>query len=166
MIPRNLLPDTSDTYDRYLIAGGWAVCPALADDRDLFILAGPSADLQEIRQEVLDHLKAEGFEFTEEQETREFIGYDGLVGIGKVAKVQFENGQDIHVLVASTKIPQEVLNSFDLSICMVGITQDGTLVKSEYWTPPTELPTVMKDTPTTSVRCNKYVERFNLRRGE
>lgn len=160
MVPKNLLP--SDT--RYVVAGGWAICPALATDMDLFVLAGQHADLQEVRQELLDHFKAEGFNYVEEQETREFVGYDGLIGIGKVAKVEsaYMGGKMIHVLVASTTIAEEVLNSFDLSICMVGIMDDGKVITSAYWTPPTERPAVVKDTPTTQARLNKYLERFKL----
>lgn len=163
MIPKNLLPEA---HNEYVVAGGWAVCPALATDMDLFILAGPHADLPEVRQEVINHLKVEGFDFTEQEEMREFIGYDGLVGIGKVAKVDTGTGKEIHILIASTTRVEDVLGSFDLSVCMVGITNTGRVVTDNCWTPPTAPIAVTKHTPTTDARLAKYVERFQPQRQE
>jgi hypothetical protein len=160
MVPRNLLPAA---YPYYLVAGGWAVCPALATDMDVFVLVGPNADLQTVRQEILDHLKTEAFDHTEQDETREFQGYEGLVGIGKVATVDLFPSTVIHIMVANTTRYEDVLGSFDLSTCMVGITESGQVVKGDYWTPPTMLPTVLKDTPSTPARRAKYIERFNLK---
>lgn len=159
MIPHNLLPER---LNQWIVAGGWAACPQLATDTDVFVLAGKHVDLLELRQELLDHLKDTGLEFSEESETREFIGYDGLVGIGKVARVWRDDGSVIHILVASTSDPRDVLNSFDLSISMVGIMPDGRVITTNYTTSPVEPIIVVKDTPTTAARLKKYNTRFIL----
>lgn len=122
--------------------------------------------LRKCGREILDHLRAEGFDYEEQDEAREFVGYDGLIGIGKVAKVDGP-GKPIHVLVANTSSPHAVLESFDLSTSMVGITKTGYVVKLEnYWTPPFEEPIIIKDTPTTAAREAKIHGPVSHQKGE
>jgi hypothetical protein len=154
MIPKNLLPEGT----RYFIAGGWAVCPALATDRDVFVQT--TGDLSATRATLLAHMQAEGFDLTKEGETRYFAGWGyAFVPIAKVAKVKVKFAQSIHVLVTNADVA-EVLETFDLSICQVAITHTGGIVKGSYWTAPNEPICVLKDTPTTLARKEKYEARF------
>lgn len=157
MIPSNLLPEGT----QYFIAGGWAACPALAQDRDLFVQT--TDNLTDTRQRLLNHMRAEGFDVQEEEETRDFVMSDGysVMPIAKVAKVKIRFAQDVHVLVTNGD-PEEVLSTFDLTTSQVAITHRGTVVKGPDYAPITTMPQKVKDTPTTDARLLKYRQRFGF----
>ena len=157
LIPKNLLPEGM----HYFIAGGWAACPALATDRDLFVQT--TGDLNDTRAMLLDHMRAQGFDVTEEDEHRDFETSDGYshIPIAKVGKVKQKFNKDIHVLVTSGDV-ENVLDTFDLSVSQVAITESGRIVKGTHYTDPTQPIYVVKDTPTTPAREEKYRRRFSF----
>ena len=155
MLPKNLIPDGL----HYFIAGGWAACPALATDRDVFVQT--AGDLIDTRAMLLDHMRAQGFEVVEEDETRDAVtinGYDNIP-IVKVAKVTQKRAQPIHVLVTSGDI-EEVLNTFDINTSQVAITDTGRIVKGDNYSSPVQPVCKVRDTPSTDARFSKYEARF------
>jgi hypothetical protein len=157
MIPRDLLPKEM----LYFIAGGFAVCPVLATDIDVWVQAEKGM-LDETRQRILDHLTDQAIVFEEEQpsslsiETADY--YDTQAFILKVAKVKYEHSLPIHILVTDAAI-EDVLRSFDLSICQVALTR-YSIVTTDNWTPVTAPIAVLRNTPTTPARLEKYRQRF------
>ena len=149
MIPRNLLPEGT----HYFIAGGWAVCPALATDRDLFVQT--TGDLDDTRAMLLDFMRARGFDVAEDVAENNYTG----VPLLRVAIVKDKYAQDIHILVTSADV-DDVLNTFDISTTQVAITESGRVVKGADYTSLTVRPIRLKDTPTTNERYIKYCERF------
>ena len=154
MIPKNLIPEGM----RYFIAGGWAVCPALATDRDLFVQT--TGDLTDTRAMLLDHMRAQGFDLVEEGDengipTLDLIRTDYImVEVMKVAKVSQKFAQDIHVLLTTGDVA-DVLNSFDLSVCQIAITETGKIVRGDYYTHPYKPIYVVNDTPDDSGSSSK-----------
>jgi len=86
--------------------------------------------------------------------------YETIFDTLKVAMVAF-GGFNYHVMVTSGSV-YDVINSFDLSICQVGIDELGLAHRGEDYTKPFEPIVVVKDTPTTYDRMQKYMERFNV----
>ncbi len=161
MIPASLLPIGSE----WMVAGGWAVCPALASDMDVFVLKDNRDSEADVRMILLAHLRHGKFDFEEltDERSEDSPGEcDSL--IRKVAKVNY-NGNTVHVLLGLSPFPEDILNTFDLSICQVGIMWDGTIVKGENYTSPAQPLKIVKQTPTTDERARKYNERFKLRKG-
>lgn len=163
MIPSYLLPE--DT--RYFIAGGFAACPALASDRNVWIMA---RDPVATRREVLEHLKETLFldewqelpdgqtEIVAGSSEEDHYGDGGTALTLKVATVDV-TGITIHLLVTSGTV-FDVLNTFDVSTHQIAITDSGGVVKGRQWTPITEPPVKLKDTPTTDARMAKIAARY------
>lgn len=163
MIPTSLLPE--EYRYSWVIAGGWAVCPALATDKDVWVMVDSDADLVEERDKLIQHLQNGGWDFVEETSDPSGTsthGYDSVFHTLKVALVDDNGRQPIHLLVTTAEVAQDILDSFDLSISQVGITAMGSLVKGEHWTPPADYPIVLKNSPTTFDRLQKYVDRFHI----
>lgn len=161
MIPTSLLPE--EYRYSWVIAGGWAVCPALATDKDVWVMVDSDADLVEERDKLLAHLTAEGYDFVAEESdpsTSATHSYYTVFHTLKVALVR--DATPIHLLITTADDIEEVLNSFDLSISQVGISPQGYVVRGEHWTPPADYPIVLKNTPTTFDRLQKYVDRFHI----
>ena len=168
MIPRNLLPEGLVAF----IAGGYAACPALAEDMDVWVSTRlsrkPVLPLPELRQLILDHLKQQGFMFAPQDDTRQteagLEGYEIEVNILKVAMVSGESLFEsdyrlpIHILVTDANCSQ-VLEGFDISTHQVALTYDGPVVGRD-WTPLTEEPVVLKNSPKTPARLEKIRNRY------
>lgn len=155
MIPSYLLPEGTP----YFVAGGWAACPALATDMDIWVISRTPAPT---RTELLDHFKMRLFvDEYEEERSDEVEGdvdaYSNPLTL-KVARVSIGQKR-FHILVTSGDIT-DVLNGFDISTHQVAITDSGTVVRGYSWTPITEPPVKLKDTPTTDVRMLKIATRY------
>ena len=159
MIPKNLVPEGYTAF----IAGGYAACPALAADMDVWVSVRPAqATLDEVREQLLAHLADwdfGNFSFTEEMETRQCEGYQGMPGalILKVAKVQV-GALTVHLLLTDGDV-FSLLESFDISTHQIALTERGA-VKGSMWTPITEPPIKLRDTPTTDARMEKIRARY------
>jgi hypothetical protein len=155
MIPSYLLPEGTP----YFVAGGWAACPALATDMDIWVRSQYPARL---RTEILEHFKEKLFvdeyeELADARATEEVIPYGDALTI-KVATVTLGSSV-FHILVTSGSI-LEVLDSFDVSTHQVAITDSGIVVRGHSWTPVTEPPVKLKHTSTTDERMAKIAARY------
>lgn len=161
MIPYNLLP--AKYQKSAFIAGGYAACPALAQDIDVWVTV-PQDELDEPRAAILQHLREHGFVFEEQtdrriEQTTMPAGYEMNIAIRKVAKVSHcRSEQQWHILVTEGDVDQ-VLGSFDVSTHQVAITPYG-VVCGENWTPTDVWPRRLKDTPTTNDRLRRIALRF------
>lgn len=168
MIPKNLLPEGCYTF----IAGGWAACPALADDMDVWVSLKQSAysirklGIEKARTAILAHLQQQIFSYwtvEEQDDSRQteavVAGYEINVNIRKVAKVtSYEWHQPIHVIVTDASVYQ-VLEGFDISTHQIAITDNG-IVLGEEWTSVTEEPIVLHMSTQTPARLEKIRNRY------
>lgn len=158
MIPEGLVPGGFE----WMVAGGWAVCPALATDMDIFVMIDPEKEpVEDVRTLILAGLRNYGFDFEEEggiDEEIHRLQYGQRVL--RVAKVTY-HGRTLHVLLGLGPVFEDVLETFDLSICQVGILSDGAIVKGPAYTSPVQEIVVTRDTPTTAARLKKYQDRFH-----
>jgi len=158
MIPNTLLPEGTS----YCIAGGWAACPALALDKDVWVFAEEveGGDIGHRREELLKHLEAEGHDFVPEDETRNAAGYEGVISILRVAKVEVPGSVPIHLIVTNALDPHDLISSFDVSAHQIALSSQGHVIKGGNFTPVTVKPVKLKDTPTTDERMRKIAERY------
>lgn len=159
MIPTNLLPEGTN----YCIAGGFAACPALAQDKDVWVFASEiePGDAGHRREELLKHLTEQGFEFEAEDETRNAHGYEGMIDILKVATIR-TNDIPIHLLVTTADSVFDLMESFDISTHQIALTPEGRVVRGSQFTSVTESPVKLRDTPTTDARMVKISQRYGL----
>lgn len=163
MIPRNLVPES--LYDQTFIAGGYAACPSLATDMDVWIFVdGSLANLEDARRQVLEHLQAH-FDVAEEQGGT-IHDYQGVyVNILKVAFVQGFT-LPIHVMVCDAPCGI-ILKNFDISTHQVALTPQG-VVKDDNWTSVMEPPVVLErmENEHTQARLEKIRRRYSVLREE
>lgn len=175
MLPPNLLP--ACYTDKAFIAGGYAACPALANDIDVWIpvdtgaAANPWDEVWTARRRLLDHLTAEGFTHTPEDNDGSprdrnrlivrstFEGYNLPLPIYRVATVQVVGGSLPYHLIAVGTDLDEVLSSFDISTHQIALTTKG-VVRGEHWTPTWEPPRVITAKYTTLARLEKIRNRY------
>ena len=145
------------------MAGGWAACPSLAEDQDIWILE-PIRDLMNVREEILVHLAQQGFDHTEEGQNQVNTGYPPSFGIIKVAEVRpSDRSHPIHLLLTSSATPEELIAGFDVSTHQIAITHTGHVVRGVNWTSITVPPVVIsinKGKPTTPQRLRKIAQRY------
>lgn len=157
MIPRNLVPDQH--YNNTFIAGGYAACPAMATDIDVWVFVdGGTQPLDEAREDVLKHLQA-NFDITED--VGGTVGDYNGVGIN-ILKVAFVRGYTlpIHIMVCDAPCGI-VLKNFDISTHQVALTPHGVVI-GEHWTPITVPPVVLErmENEHTQSRLQKITERY------
>lgn len=164
MFPKNLLPE--QFRESWCIAGGWAACPALASDMDVWVFGVATDKLAEVRQQLLDHLAAERkakrmYYFEEGVETREVEGYDHPNQVQKVAEIFAPfPAKKIHLMVTDASAPGEIIAGFDISTHAVAITHTGFIYQSADYTAPHVRPYQLKATKTTTDRMAKICKRF------
>lgn len=161
MIPKGLLPP--DYMDCAFIAGGYAACPPLARDIDLWVMVNPSQSLAAVREEILAWLESElwPYEVQDDRRLRPLgttaEGYDIIAT--KVAVVKsLHMSHPIHIMLVD-RSPRELLETFDISTHQVAIVF-GNVIKGSGWTPITEPPRQLKDSPTTAARMEKIAQRY------
>lgn len=161
MLPKELLP--SDLMNSAFIAGGYAACPALASDIDLWVMAPPN-QLGATRKTIINWLETEMWPYEVQEDQRLSVlgpaaayGYDVIAG--KVAIVKSPHmTHPIHIMVVD-RSPAELLETFDISTHQVAIVF-GNVVKGSGWTPVTVPPVMLRNTPTTPERMRKIAARY------
>lgn len=159
LLPAGLLPD--HLAKRAFIAGGYAACPDLAADIDVWVDAGDR--MTEVRQELLAHLADRRWAITPQDGTdsRRLDGedYDGdlEVDIRKVCVIPWN--PPIHLMVTNRGL-KAVLAAFDISTHQVGIDPWGVRQEGREFTPLTESPEVLRHTSTTAARLEKIRTRY------
>jgi hypothetical protein len=168
MLPFELREAIENTHGgEYCIAGGFAACPALADDVDVWLYGidvfdgddnGGVNEHKRVRELLEDRLRRDYGDADFEASNNEtcYIGTGFVTRVGYV----FVNHQKFHVLITDQPTPQALVNAFDVSTHAVAINSDGQVFRGEGWT-PTMVPTVkLKDTSTTDARLKKIAVRF------
>ena len=166
MIPAGLIPNIY--RNSWCVAGGWAACPSLAGDKDVWIMdPNPLDGLLGMRKAMLDHLKDEGFTFTEEGQEQNQHGYPPSFGIIKIAAItEPDASHPIHLLGTLISDPLSLIGTFDISTHQIAITHDGNVVKGSDWTPINQPPRVIsvnQGKPTTPARMSKLIDRYRPR---
>lgn len=140
------------------IAGGWAACPSLATDIDVWVLS-PRANLYTLKGELLTYLATThlNVEMLTDQPTK--AEYANTL---KVAVINRHFKQNIHLLVSDAQMIEQVLENFDISTHAVALGPDGEVHRSTFWTSVAEEPVVNKMTPTTPERLVKIKTRYGL----
>lgn len=162
MIPTGLLPEGT----KWCIAGGYAACPALASDIDVWVYGVPRDNLQVHRAELLLHLAKRDFHVaTEAGDNLQNEEYetDGQVSILKVARIGIGRGNGnmpVHVMVTDARTVHDVLGHFDVSTHAVAIDYNGSVIKHKRWTPPQDPPVALMNHTTTYDRVERITERF------
>lgn len=145
----------------WCIAGGYAACPALATDCDVWVYGVDDGPFE--REKILWRLRSQVapciVEFVEESNDTEastnMYGGDYIYS-WKVA--QLADGRQI--IVTTAESIQEILAAFDVSTHQVALTPDGELIKGYEWTPITVPPVQIRSTRTTPYRMQKITARY------
>lgn len=158
MIEKHLLPEG----ERYFIAGGFAACPALANDVDVWVESSYyNPELS--RKKLLEHLMLTyGVLNITVEETGETCAYSDIgesFQTMKVASLRGDNGVRYHIMVTTGDVLQ-VLHGFDISTHQVAITSEGVVVTGDDFTKTSEPPRVLRDTPSTPERLIKITQRY------
>lgn len=152
-----------------VIAGGYAACPALAADIDVWVLVSPAV-LRQARQDILIPLSDLDVHVAPEN-TREAmrvgensLGYDELdFRVLKVATITGLGRLPFHIMVTDAPAPLALLCGFDLSThqCVLIRGQGGfDRVSGPDWTPVNYPPVVLRETTQTPNRVAKLVARY------
>lgn len=145
----------------WCIAGGWAACPQLANDQDVWIFVTNPSDGTLRRHETLEDVKDEILSLIpsiEEDNTStvDAESYDKLgVEILRVGKLG-----DRHIMVTDAQDVVMLLDCFDVSTHQCAIDQEMQFVRGGGWTPITVLPKPLRDTPNTMARLEKIRARY------
>lgn len=188
MIPEKLLPEKWQPFA--FIAGGYAACPSLAGDMDVWVLAPcPFRNrhepekcafddlrvhvwLQQRREELLTHLRRNytRWQVAEETENRS-VEHDGVPTpythdlahmVLRVAKIT-SHSLPIHLLVVDAEFPKQVIDGFDISTHSVALVPDVGVVRGSNWTPITDVPEVLRTNEKTPDRMDKICTRYGVR---
>ena len=154
MIPSNLLPANTDWF----IAGGYAACPALASDRDVWVTAETS-DMDATRERILAHLETE-FEKWQIVVLEPSQRQEGTYALSlKVARV-ITPGVPCEIIVTDAENAHALIDGFDVSTHQIAILPNGMVVKGALWTSITERPIKLRDSDTTDARMVKIATRY------
>lgn len=156
-MPRRLTNAMIATGFPWCIAGGWAACPQLASDQDVWILArapDPEVVLAE-RDRLLD-----AFPEITPQGNLSLVDTQAMYGdLGQtIAKVGTIDTR--HILVTGADGVRDLLDAFDISTHQCAITPEFQFVKGRCWTPITVMPQKLRQTEKTDARFEKIAARY------
>lgn len=139
----------------WCIAGGYAACPALAGDCDVWIYGIDKDDLDTARQSLLVRL-ADDIEPQDNPERDDPEAYLGACYTLKVGVLGLR-----HILVTSAGGVRELLDGFDISTHQCAITSEGAFVAGDNWTQIWRQPHVLRvGGAHTADRLIKIVDRY------
>ena len=150
----------------WCIAGGWAACPQLANDQDVWIFVHSQSDDDE---HVFDFLGAQRANmltmFPAITPESSLMGagagddtvYGDLgIGIIKVGRLGYR-----HVLLTDAQDIPMLLSSFDISTHQCAITSDMVFIAGPQWTSIYVYPHILRDTgEKTRERVQKITQRY------
>lgn len=156
MIPSNLLP--VKYQNSWCVAGGFAVCPALSTDTDVFVF------VRELNQYVIDELRMYlgvvfGEDFVPQSNFEGTPGYDGIIGTERIGVVHAP-GRTFDIVMTDAEDVHALLATFDISTSQVAIMPNGAVVRGNHWTPPHEAPLMLLSREKSKQRYIKYARRF------
>ena len=176
MIPANLLPE--DYRESYCVAGGWAACPAMAQDQDVWVYGVETDQLEAVGTQLLSWLQGENSKVpyyrrpfwveaqVEARSTEAREEYESkTVEIRKVAKVEVKlspraRRKVIHLLVTDARNPAEILDGFDVSTHAVAIDYSGAIWQHDGYTSPHVAPVALLMNVKTPARTARIARRF------
>ena len=150
---------------QWCVAGGWAACPQLAGDQDVWIFTGESCCMGPDIETRLEWTRAARVELLKmfpairaEQDAAD-INLDHYGDLGFfVVKVGTLDRR--HIMVTDAEDIMDLLSSFDISTHQSAIDSNMQFIQGENWTPITEPPNAMRQTETTDARMKKITERY------
>ncbi len=152
---------------KWCIAGGFAACPALASDIDLWVYGVRTHELQVRRAEILLHIAGSDFNVSTEGgdnvKSEEYEEEDFGISILKVGRIGIGRGNGntpVHIMVTDAKTPLELLHHFDISTHAVAIDRYGSVIKHPKWTKVTATPVALREHSTTEDRLTKIIARY------
>lgn len=157
-ITNTQIADATGYFRRWCIAGGYAACPGLAGDCDVWVYQAENG--QEERQHILDALKRLRVDFTKEDNDPEEETYlDPETGVmtWKVAKL----GDGRHVLVTTATDIQQLLDAFDISTHQCALDSDGEFVRGRNWTPVNVPPVLLRQGKNAQERMERISSRYH-----
>lgn len=178
MLAFDFLPEQ---YQRSaFIAGGYAACPSLASDIDVWVPLGfigrseedhkrEAMAMETARRDILAHLESEFFPYKVEDNyvTSEGSTDDGYpIAVQKVARIESVHlVKPIHIMVSAGTV-DDVLGFFDISTHQVALTRGGVLC-GPGWTPITEMPQILPGSRSvkTQQRLLKIASRYGHIKG-
>jgi len=146
---------------RWCIAGGWAACPQLATDEDVWIFVDDrtSSPLLEVRDDIWDACP----EIVRDEAplTETYLVETGFMSL-KVGTLGLR-----HIILTDAANILDLLDGFDISTHQCAISDQGEFIRGRQWTPIDELPVVIRvGGPNTARRLQKIQARYNfLRKG-
>lgn len=182
MLPINLLPPPYD--ETAFIAGGYAACPGLAEDIDVWCpvdiinVDDPFERVWSERNHIATWLHDHFSTFVEHdgpdspRQTRPrswhadhtqlnttFEGYHLQIPIRRAGVVTLSGASLPYHIIAVGGDVDEVLSSFDITTHAIALTRKG-VVKSEHWTSVLDEPRVINQKFTTDARLAKIRARY------
>lgn len=140
----------------WCIAGGYAACPALASDMDVWIYGLHKDVLEPVRGGMLQLFPEIEPENNPPRDSPEaYLGVRYTLKVGRLG--------DRHILVTSAVDVDDLLDGFDISTHACALTSDGRFVKSRNWTPIWEPPRmIFEGGANTPLRMKKLTERYQF----
>lgn len=146
----------------WFIAGGYAACPSMARDCDVWVLVS-NGDGREVCESILRTLRRANVDFTEEENDpevdQEFYDLGDGVLNWRVAKIN-DTPQPRHILVTSALNIQQLLDNFDISTHQCALSSDGEFIRGAQWTPLSATPRAFRMGTTTPERLKKIERRY------
>lgn len=161
MVPSYLIPEGM----RYFVAGGFAVCPALASDIDVWFMV-EGKPVTEVINKLVAHLTRWQTMGAIDVDFSYINGrvYHELHGTLNVATIAASDDRKAMHIMVTDDSPQDTIDDFDLSVCQVAITDNGEVYRGEHWTAPGAPIKILKKSakydPRTAERLTKYIRRF------
>lgn len=151
---------------KWCIAGGFAACPALASDIDVWVFLTPIERYQDdhdrVRDNMLWNLRVQHIDYERQENNLSTQAGIELYDLGngilnwKVAKLA--DGR--HIMLTNATDEQHLLDNFDVSTHQVALTSDGELIKGSGFTPITEPPVALRNGVMTESRMRKIERRY------
>ena len=155
LLPKQILPP--DLMQWAYIAGGYAACPALASDIDVWVQV-KEGQLVNTRIQILQWLESNMWPFKAEDNEGP-LSDTYVAGVLKVAIVTSPHlSHPVHIIVTEST-PIQQLELFDISTHQIALTWGG-VVKGSQWKSIFEPPKVMIEMPRTATRLAKLTKRY------
>lgn len=148
----------------WCIAGGFAACPNMARDCDVWVYNVNQDSMSgvglRVRQDVLNRLRDLGIDFVEEENTpnqpHDFYDLGSGILCWKVASLK--DGR--HIILTTAETILDLLDNFDVSTHQVALSSDGELVRGRQFTPLTVAPRQLRQGTMTDARMQKIERRY------
>lgn len=143
----------------WCIAGGYAACPVLAGDMDVWLFGAYKPDMMGLRRMLLaltPNLVPEDNPPMDSPER--YFGAQYTLKVGHIFNV--ENRVARHILLTEAPTIEDLLNGFDISTHQCAYTPDGVFVPGAHWTPLREMPKILRMSAATPARFDKIAARY------